>query len=176
MKEQKMQIIITKEEVESRIRQISKQLNEKYKDEKLYLIGTLKGSVFFLCELAKQLTMPVILDFLQVSSYGEETVSSGIVDKKLDISCDLEKQNVLIVEDIIDTGRTMQYLKKYIGEKNPKHLEICTLLDKPAHRVVKGIKADYAGFVIDDDKFVVGYGLDYAQMYRNLPYIAVIEE
>lgn len=174
MNRQRMQIKITKEEIESRISQIASQLNEKYKEEELYLIGTLKGSVFFLCELAKMLTMPVILDFVQISSYGDGKVSSGKVDKKLDISCDLEKQNVLIVEDIIDTGRTIQYLKKYIGEKNPKRLEICTLLDKPARREIQNIVADYTGFVIEGDEFVVGYGLDYAQKYRNLPYIATI--
>lgn len=176
MKEQKMQIMITKEEIESRISQIASQLNKKYKEEELYLIGTLKGSIFFLCELAKMLTMPVILDFVQISSYGDEKVSSGRLDKKLDISCDLERKNVLIVEDIIDTGRTIQYMKEYISEKNPKCLEVCTLLDKPSHREMKNSVADYTGFVIEEDKFVVGYGLDYAQKYRNLPYIATIEE
>lgn len=175
MKEHKIQVMITKEEIESRISQIASQLNEKYKEEELYLIGTLKGSVFFVCELAKQLTMPVILDFVQVSSYGDEKVSSGELIKKLDISCNLENQNVLIVEDIIDTGRTIQYLIRYISKKNPKRLEICTLLDKPTQRDIGSMKADYTGFVIED-KFVVGYGLDWAQKYRNLPYIATIEE
>lgn len=175
MEKHTIRVMITEEEIESRISQIANRLNEEYKEEELYLIGTLKGSVFFLCELAKQLTMPVILDFVQVSSYGDEKISSGNVIKKLDISCELENQNVLVVEDIIDTGRTIRYLKKYISEKNPKRLEICTLLDKPSRRTEENIVADYVGFTIED-KFVVGYGLDCAQKYRNLPYIATIED
>lgn len=175
MEKHTIQVMINKEEIEFRVKQIANQLNEEYKEEELYLIGTLKGSVFFLCELAKQLTMPVILDFVQVSSYGDEKVSSGKVNKKLDISCELKDKNVLVVEDIIDTGKTIQYLKKYISEKNPKKLEICTLLDKPSCRTEENVRADYVGFSIED-KFIVGYGLDYAQRYRNLPYIATIED
>ena len=128
-----------------------------------------------MCELAKKLTVPVTMDFMKASSYGNSTESSGNVKITLDLSEDIKGRNVLIVEDIIDTGRTLKYLKEDLQKREPKSLKICTLLDKPERRTEGQIQADYTGFVIED-KFVVGYGLDYAQEYRNLPYIGVIEE
>lgn len=134
----------------------------------------LKGSIFFTCELAKRLSIPVTLDFMSVSSYGNQTESSGRVKIVKDLDETLEGKDVIIIEDIIDSGRTLSYLMAMLKARNPKSLKLCTLLDKPDRRVTD-VDVDYTGFVIPD-KFVVGYGLDYAQKYRNLPYIGVIGE
>lgn len=175
MSERNVKVMISEEQVEKKIIELAEQFNTLYKGESLHLVGILKGSVFFLCELAKHLTMPVTLDFMKASSYGNSTESSGNVKITLDLSEDIKGRNVLIVEDIIDTGRTLKYLKEDLQKREPKSLKICTLLDKPERRTEGQIQADYTGFVIED-KFVVGYGLDCAQEYRNLPYIGVIEE
>ena len=175
MSEQKIKVMISKEEVTNKIIQMAEVLNKEYKGKSLHLICILKGSVFFMCELAKYLDVPVTVDFMQVSSYGDGMVSSGMIKVKLELSESLEGKDVLIVEDIIDTGRTLKYLKEDLQKRGPKSLKICTLLDKPDRRTEGQIQADYTGFVIEN-KFVVGYGLDYAQEYRNLPYIGVIEE
>ena len=175
MKEQNVKVMISEEQVEAKIIELAEEFNALYKGESLHLVGILKGSVFFLCELAKHLTMPVTMDFMKASTYGNSTESSGNVKITLDLSDDIKGRNVLIVEDIIDTGRTLKYLKEDLKKREPKSLKICTLLDKPERRTEGQIQAVYTGFVIDD-KFVVGYGLDYAQEYRNLPYIGVIEE
>ena len=127
-----------------------------------------------MCDLAKYLTMPVTMDFMKVSSYGDGTESSGNISIDMDLTASIEGKNVLVVEDIIDTGRTLEKLMKILRERNPKTLTMCTLLDKPSRRT-QDIQADYTGFEIDD-LFVVGYGLDYAQQYRNLPYIGVIQQ
>ena len=174
MSEQKIKAMISKEEVTEKIMQMAEALNKEYQGRTLHLICILKGSVFFMCELAKYLTIPVTIDFMQVSSYGDGMVSSGTIEVKLELSETLEGKDVLIVEDIIDTGRTLRYLCDKFAEQNPASLKVCTLLDKPTNRKSGFIEADYTGFVIED-KFVVGYGLDYAQKYRNLPYIGVIE-
>lgn len=174
MSKQNVKVMISEEQVEEKIIELAEQFNSLYKGESLHLVGILKGSVFFLCELAKHLTMPVTMDFMKASTYGNSTESSGNVKITLDLSDDIEGRNVLIVEDIIDTGRTLKYLKEDLQKRGPKSLKICTLLDKPERRTEGQIEADYTGFVIED-KFVVGYGLDYAQEYRNLPYIGVIE-
>lgn len=174
MAKEKISVMIAQEEVERRIKELAEELNTLYVGESLCLVCILKGSVMFLAELAKYLTMPVTMDFIQVSSYGDGTVSSGKLNIKLDLSEEIKDKNVLIVEDIIDTGRTLKCLKEMLAEREPKTLRICTLLDKPERRTEGRISADYTGFVIED-KFVVGYGLDYAQKYRNLPYIGVIE-
>ena len=134
----------------------------------------LKGGAFFACELAKRITVPVSLDFMSVSSYGAGTSSSGVVRISKDLDEPLEGKDVLIAEDIIDSGRTLSYLIEILKKRNPASLRLCTLLDKPDRRVVDNVTVDYTGFEIPD-KFVVGYGLDYAQKYRNLPYIGVIE-
>ena len=137
------------------------------------MICVLKGGVFFTCELAKRLTIPVSMDFMSVSSYGADTKSSGVVKIIKDLDEGIEGKNVLVVEDIIDSGRTLSYLLEYLRNRNPKSLKLCTLLDKPERRVVE-VNVDYTCFNIPDE-FVVGYGLDYAQKYRNLPYIGVVE-
>lgn len=137
------------------------------------MICILKGSVFFVCELAKRITVPVTIDFMQVSSYGAETKSSGVVRLSKDLDEPLQGKNVIIVEDIIDSGRTLSHLVKLLGQRNPKEMRLCTLLDKPSRRVVD-VDVQYTGFQIPDE-FVVGYGLDYDQKYRNLPYIGVLE-
>ena len=139
----------------------------------VHLICVLKGGIFFTCELAKRLTVPVSMDFMSVSSYGSATKSSGIVKIVKDLDDEIEGKNVLVVEDIIDSGRTLSYLLEYLRNRNPKSLKLCTLLDKPERRVVE-VHVDYTCFNIPDE-FVVGYGLDYAQKYRNLSYIGVVE-
>ena len=137
------------------------------------MICTLKGACFFACELAKRITVPVALDFMSVSSYGNGSVSSGKIIMKKDLEESIVGKNVIVVEDIVDTGRTLSYLMDNLKQRGPKSLKLCAMLDKPDRRVVD-IKADYTGFEIPD-LFVIGYGLDYAQRYRNLPYIGVLE-
>ena len=167
-----IRVLLSEEEVDRRIKEIADQINRDYAGKELHLICILKGGVFFMCELAKRITVPVSLDFMSVSSYGDDTKSSGVVRIVKDLDQPLEGKDVLIVEDIIDTGRTLKKLKELLISRNPKKLKLVTLLDKPDRRVVD-IKADYTGFTIPD-AFVVGYGLDYAQKYRNLPYVGVL--
>ena len=169
-----IQVMISQEQVLEKVKEMAQLLNERYHGEPVYLVGISKGSVFFICDLAKYTTMPVTMDFMNVSSYGDGTESSGNISIDMDLTASIEGKNVLIVEDIIDTGRTLEKLMKILGERNPKTLTMCTLLDKPSRRT-QDIQADYTGFEIDD-LFVVGYGLDYAQQYRNLPYIGVIQQ
>ena len=165
--------LLSEEEVDKRIAEMAAQISKDYQGEQVHLLCILKGSVFFSCELAKRLTIPVSIDFMSVSSYGMDAKSSGVIKIVKDLDEDIEGKNVLVVEDIIDSGRTLHYLLGYLGSKNPKSLKLCTLLDKPEQRVAK-VDVDYTGFCIPDE-FVVGYGLDYAQRYRNLPYIGVVE-
>ena len=167
MEKHNISVLISEEEVQKRVRELAAQISKDYEGESVKLICILKGSVFFTCELAKRITVPVILDFMQVSSYGSGTKSSG---EELDEP--IEGDNVIIVEDIIDSGNTLSRLVPMLQERNPKSLKVCTLLDKPERREVD-VKVDYNGFNIPD-KFVVGYGLDYDQNYRNLPYVGVI--
>lgn len=169
----KINVLLTEQEVDEKIKAIGKKISEDYAGKEVHLICILKGGVFFMCELAKRITIPVSLDFIDVSSYGDNTVSSGVVKIIKDLDEPLENKNVIIVEDIIDTGRTLHYLIEILKKRNPASLKLCTLLDKPERRLVD-VHVDYVGFNIPD-KFVVGYGLDYAQKYRNLPYIGVIE-
>ena len=172
MKE-KIRIMLTEQEVNEKIAQIAARISEDYAGESVHLICVLKGSMFFTCELAKRITLPVTLDFMSVSSYGSGTESSGNVRINKDLDEPLDGKNVLVIEDIIDSGRTLSYLMENLGSRNPKSLRLCTLLDKPDRRVTD-IQVDYTGFVIPDE-FVVGYGLDYAQKYRNLPFVGVVE-
>ena len=167
-----IRVLISDEEVNFRIAELAAQISEDYKDLCVHLICILKGSIFFTCELAKRITVPVTMDFMSVSSYGDDTRSSGVVKLVKDLDEALEGKNVIVIEDIIDSGRTLSYLLENLGKRNPASLRLCTLLDKPERRV-REVKVDYTGFQIPD-KFVVGYGLDYAQRYRNLPYIGVI--
>ena len=169
----KIRVMLSEEEVDRKIKEIGERISEDYAGKSVHLICVLKGGVFFTCELAKRITVPVSMDFMSVSSYGADTKSSGIVKIVKDLDEPLEGKDVIIVEDIIDSGRTLSYLIEILLKRNPRSLRLCTLLDKPERRVTD-VKVDYVGFDIPDE-FVVGYGLDYAQNYRNLPYIGVVE-
>ncbi|MGN0154721.1 MAG: hypoxanthine phosphoribosyltransferase [Lachnospiraceae bacterium] len=164
--------MISEEKVETRICELAKQINEDYEGKELHLIIILKGSVFFACELAKRIQVPVTMDFMAVSSYGDGMVSAGEITVKKELDEDITGKDVLIVEDILDSGNTLYHLRKLLLARDPASLKIVTLLDKPERRAVD-VQTDYCGFEIPD-KFVVGYGLDYAQKYRNLPYIGVV--
>lgn len=170
---EKIRVLLPEQEVADRIREIGKQITEDYCGEEVFLICTLKGASFFACELAKRIDLPLILDFIAVASYGSGTKSSGEVRMIKDLDESIEGKNVIVVEDIVDTGRTLSYLMEILKKRNPRSLKLCSLLDKPERRVVD-VKVDYKGFEVPD-LFVVGYGLDYAQKYRNLPYIGVLE-
>ena len=166
--------LYSEKEINNRVKELSKELHSIYKKEEVVFICTLKGAVFFACDLLKKYKGEARIEFLRVSSY-KGTKSSGKIELNLSISKEnIENQNVIILEDIVDTGHTLKFLKQYIGDMNPKSLKICTLLDKKSRREVD-IDADYVGFEVED-LFVIGYGLDYDQKYRNLPYIGVIEK
>ena len=173
MEKHHIEVMLSEEKVDARIKELGEQISRDYAGKSVHLICILKGSVYFTCELAKRITVPVTMDFMQCSSYGGETKSSGIVKIVKDLDETIMDRNVIIIEDIIDSGRTLSHLKKLLAQRNPASLKICTLLDKPERRVAD-VKVDYCCFNIPDE-FVVGYGLDYAQKYRNLPYIGVVE-
>ena len=173
--EKNIRVLIPEEELYKRVKEMAAQINEEYAGKSVHLVCILKGSVFFTCELAKHLTVPVTLDFMSVSSYGDNFVSSGRVKIIKDLDEPVEGRDVIVIEDIIDSGNTLSRLLQLFESRNPKTLTLCTLLDKPDRRVAKDVKVDYTGFVIPD-KFVVGYGLDWDQRYRNLPYIGFVEE
>ena len=168
-----IRVLVPEEEVDAKIAELGEKISEDYAGKQVHLICILKGGVFFMCELAKRITVPVSMDFMCVSSYGDDTSSSGIFRIAKDLDESIQGKDVLIVEDIIDSGRTLYYLMDVLEKRNPNSIRLCTLLDKPERRV-KDVKVDYVGFDIPDE-FVVGYGLDYAQKYRNLPYIGVVE-
>ncbi|MCI8772544.1 MAG: hypoxanthine phosphoribosyltransferase [Lachnospiraceae bacterium] len=170
---ERVEVLLSEEEVNARIRQIGEQISRDYEGKELHLVCILKGASFFTCELAKRITVPVSLDFMSVSSYGASSESSGVVKIVKDLDEPLEGKHVLVVEDIVDTGRTLDYLLSLMRSRGAEDVKLCALLDKPDRRVVD-VKADYTGFQIPDE-FVVGYGLDYAQRYRNLPYIGVVK-
>lgn len=169
----KISVLISQEAVENRIQEMADRISKEYEGKSVHLVVILKGSVFFACELAKRITVPVTLDFMSVSSYGAGTESSGRVKIVMDLSEAIEDRDVILVEDIIDSGNTLSYLLPVLQARNPRSLQLITLLDKPDRRV-KDVEIQESGFVIPD-AFVVGYGLDYAQKYRNLPYIGVVE-
>ncbi|MBQ9851128.1 MAG: hypoxanthine phosphoribosyltransferase [Clostridia bacterium] len=156
------------------VRKLGKQISEDYKDKNLLLVSVLKGSVIFMADLMREITVPCEIDFMCVSSYQSGTTSSGAVKIVKDLDINLEGKDVLIVEDILDSGRTLSYLKSVLLTRNPKSFRICTLLDKPERRVVPDLVADYSGAEVPDE-FVVGYGLDYDEKYRNLPYIGILK-
>ncbi len=166
-------VLIDNETIEKRIKELGEQISRDYEGEDIHLVGILKGSVIFMSQLAKCITVPVTFDFMSVSSYGNETESSGVVKIAKDLDEVIKDKNVLVVEDIVDTGRTLSYLLELLKQREPADVKLCTLLDKPDRRVAD-VHVDYTGFEIPD-KFIVGYGLDYAQKYRNLPYIGIIE-
>jgi hypoxanthine phosphoribosyltransferase len=171
--EDKISVLISEDKVKTRISEMAEQISSEYAGKTVHIIGVLKGSVFFMCELAQKLTIPVTMDFMSVGSYGDAKESSGVVKLIKDLDESIAGKDVIIVEDIMDSGRTLSYLMAILKERKPNSLKLITLLDKPDRRVVD-IQPDLTGFVIPD-RFVVGYGLDCAQKYRNLPYIGVIE-
>lgn len=168
------QILITEEQLKDRVAELGKTLAEDYKGKEPLLLCILKGSSVFFADIARAMNIPLEMDFIAVSSYGAQTMSSGKIKMKKDIEQSIYGKDVLIIEDIIDTGYTLTYLKQLLLERNPASLKICTLLNKEARRVAP-IKPDYVGFEIDD-YFVVGYGLDYNEKYRNLPLIGVLKQ
>jgi hypoxanthine phosphoribosyltransferase len=170
---ERIRVLLTEEEVDARIQQIGEQISKDYEGKSVHLICVLKGGSFFMCELAKRITVPVSFDFMSVSSYGGDTKSSGVVRIVKDLDESIKDKDVIIVEDIVDSGRTLSYLMELLQQRGPRSLRLCTLLDKPDRRVVD-VNVNYTGFEIPDE-FVVGYGLDYDQKYRNLPYIGVVE-
>lgn len=170
---EKIKVLKSEETVDARIKELGDQISRDYAGKQIHLICVLKGGSFFMCELAKRITVPVSLDFMSVSSYGSDTKSSGVVKIVKDLDESIQGKDVLVVEDIIDSGRTLSYLMEMLRDRKPASLHLCTLLDKPDRRVVP-VDVDYTGFQIPDE-FVVGYGLDYDQKYRNLPYIGVVE-
>ena len=171
--EDKIRVLVPEKDVDAKIAELGKKISEDYAGRQVHLVCVLKGGVFFMCELAKRITVPVTMDFMSVSSYGAGTESSGVVKIVKDLDEPLEGKDVLIVEDIIDSGNTLHYLVEILYKRRPNSIKICTLLDKPERRTAD-VKVDYSGFNIPDE-FVVGYGLDYAQKYRNLPFIGVVE-
>ena len=170
---EKIRVLLAEEEIDKKIREVAEQINRDYQGKEIRLICVLKGGVFFTCELAKRLSVPVTFDFMSVSSYGDDTKSSGRVRIIKDLDQSVEGQDVLVVEDIIDSGQTLSHLLELLSNRKPASLHLCTFLDKPERRV-KEVKVDYCCFEIPDE-FVVGFGLDYAQRYRNLPYVGVVE-
>lgn len=172
MLDHEVRVMFSEEEVNAKIREIGKKITEDYKGKKVHLICVLKGGSFFMCELAKRIDLDVSIDFMSVSSYGGDTKSSGVVKIVKDLDNSIAGEDVIVVEDIIDSGRTLSYLLSMLQDRKPNSLSLCTLLDKPSRRVVD-VDVQYTGFEIPD-KFVVGYGLDYDQIYRNLPYIGEV--
>ena len=166
-------ILYSEKDIENIVNTIAKQIEKDYNDKDFIMVGLLKGSVAFMVDLMRKVNLDFSIDFIVASSYGSGTVSSGRVNIQKDISQSVEGKDILIVEDIIDSGRTLSHLIKLLGDRKASSVKLCTLLDKPERRVVKDIKVDYCGFNIPD-AFVVGYGLDYNQRYRNLPYIGVL--
>lgn len=171
--EMDIKVLINEEKIKNRIKEIAQEILRDFKNEEIVLVCVLKGASYFAIDLSKELNNNLILDFMKVNSYGEGLESSGKINFKLDISTDIKDKNVIIVEDIIDSGLTLNYIYDYLVKKNPKNLKICVLLDKKERRV-KHIDVDYTGFEIEN-KFVLGYGLDYKDKYRNLQYIGYIE-
>lgn len=166
--------LLTEEEIKLKVKELGQKIESDFKGEDLLVVGILKGACVFVSDLIRNINLDVNMDFMSVSSYGKATESSGTVKILKDLDVDIEGKNVLIVEDIIDTGLTLKNLFETLKTRNPKSLKLCTLLDKPERRTVD-IDVDYIGFVIPD-KFIVGYGIDYAEKYRNLPYIGIVGE
>lgn len=167
-------ILISEEEILRRAREIGQQITKDYKGEEVVVLGTLKGSLLWMSDVVKNINLDVKLDFIQASSYGSSTISSGVVKVGYEPSENMYNRNVIIMEDIVDTGNTLSYIVKKLEERNPKSVKICTMLDKPSRRV-SDIKADYIGFEVEN-LFIVGYGLDYDQRFRNLPYVSYLTE
>lgn len=174
MRDDIKEILLDEEQIRSRIKEIGKQISKDYSGKDLLLIGVLKGSVPFMADLIKEIDIPCSIDFMAVSSYGNSSTTSGVVRILKDLDFEIEGKDVLIVEDIIDTGTTLRYLVDYLKGRKPASIEVASLLNKPERRMVE-INARYMGFEVPDE-FLVGYGLDYAEKYRNLPYVGVLKE
>ena len=174
MNEAVAEILISQQEIKNRVSELAKQISEDYRGETVMFLGILKGSLVFMADLMREMDIDVTIDFMAVSSYGTSTKSSGIVRILKDLDTDIEGKNVIIIEDIVDTGTTLKYLYEYLKKRGPKDIKICCLLDKPERRK-SDVVADYIGYSIPD-AFVVGYGLDYAEKYRNLPYVGILKE
>lgn len=170
---EEISVLISEEKLMERIKQLGEEISRDYAGAEIRLVCILKGGAPFACELAKRISVPVVMDFMQAASYGGDTISSGDVKLIKDLDMSIEGQHVLIAEDIIDTGNTLAALTRLLAERGAADIKICTLLDKPARRIQKKIEADYCGFSVPDS-FVVGMGLDYDQKYRNLPYIGIL--
>jgi hypoxanthine phosphoribosyltransferase len=168
------EVLVSAEDLQRRVAELGAQISRDYAGKSLLLVGVLKGAVFFLSDLMRHVEIPVEIDFMAVASYGSATDSSGVVRILKDLDAAIEGRDVLIVEDIVDSGLTLQYLMRNLGSRNPRTLEVCALLVKPARRKVE-LPTKYVGFEIED-RFVVGYGLDYAERYRNLPFVAALEK
>ncbi len=166
------EVLLSSEVLQERVRELGRQLSADYAGRDPVLVSVLKGSIVFLADLMRAMEIPLSLDLMEVSSYGSGTETSGQVRILKDLSASIEGRDVIVVEDIIDTGLTLNYLLRYLAERNPASLRICCLLDKPARRLAE-IEIDYTGFTIAD-RFVIGYGLDYDEHYRNLPYVGVL--
>lgn len=167
-------VLVTQEELQEKIKELGAQITKDYEGEELLVIGILRGSVLFMTDLIKAIDLYMEIDFMDVSSYGEATTSSGEVKILKDLESPVEGRHLLIVEDIIDTGRTLRYLMDLLKYRNAASVKVITLLDKPSRRVIKNVEPDYTGFEVPNE-FVVGYGLDFKQHYRNLPYIGVLK-
>lgn len=174
MKNDIERVLLSEEEISGKIRELGSKISEEYKNKDLILVGVLKGSVPFMAELMKRISIPCGMDFMAVSSYGNSTESSGVVRILKDLDFEIENKDVLIIEDIIDSGITLKYLVKYLKAKNPNSVEIVCLLNKPERRKVE-IDVKYLGYDVPN-YFLVGYGLDYAEKYRNLPYVGILKE
>ena len=172
-KNHKGEMLISQQEILERAKEIGKQITEDFAGEEVLLVGILKGAILWLSDIVKEIDLDARLDFMAVSSYGASTKTTGVVKILKDLDVPIEDKNVIIVEDIADTGVTLAYLTKYLMGRGPKCLKTCALLDKPARRQVD-IDIDYVGFEVED-KFIIGYGLDYNQQYRNLPYISCLD-
>jgi len=175
MKQDIKGVLFTEEELQNRVKELGAQITKDYQGKNLLLVSILKGSVIFMADLMRAIDLHCRIDFMSVSSYGSGVKTTGVVKIVKDLDIDISGYDLLIVEDILDSGKTLSYLKKILLERNPNSIRICTLFDKPDRREVPDIKADYKGFIIPDE-FVVGYGLDYAEVYRNLPYLGALKE
>jgi hypoxanthine phosphoribosyltransferase len=170
---ERVRVLITGGRIQRRIQELAREIRRDFPDEPLHLISVLKGGVFFLTDLARNIPGEVSFDFIAVSSYGQNTHTSGQVRLTRDLDSSIEGRTVIVVEDILDTGMTLQYLLRLFAQRKPKHVRVAVLLDKPERRIA-AVRADYVGFSIPNE-FVVGYGLDYAERYRNLPYVGVLK-
>ncbi len=169
----KLIILISEEQIHKKVKELAAQISYDYQKTTPLLVGILKGAWVFMADLVRQISIPIKCDFLQVSSYGQATESSGIVKIITDLKCSIEGEDVILVEDIVDTGLTLKYIMDYLSIRRPRSIKLCSLLDKPDRHKIE-FKIDYLGFTVPN-KFVVGYGIDYKELYRNLPYIAYVE-